>query len=179
MILCVLFGFPLKMLWLCCSAKLLLCFVGLGMSRLSDTNTMSHHLIDLICHIVYRTFMYFLHSINNGSTSKHLNYTTPPKNYRRGAFAVICFRWFRSCRDERSCGPRELAPQNCSSYRPSRPCDPTTLGLDILQALRHPRFGSWRHNHPSLPGIHLGIHAAPHQMPYCMPFRRSQWQSCF
>lgn len=41
---------------------------------------------------------------------------------------------------------------------------PKTLGLDILQALRHPRFGSWRHNHPSLLGIHLGVHAASHQM---------------
>jgi len=76
MILCVLFGFPLKMLWLCCSAKLLLCFVGLGMSRLSDTNTMSHHLIDVICHIVYCTFMYFLHSIDNGSTRNPETYTT-------------------------------------------------------------------------------------------------------
>lgn len=46
------------------------------MSRLSDTNTMSHHLIDVICHIVYCTFMYFLHSIDNGSTRNPETYTT-------------------------------------------------------------------------------------------------------
>lgn len=77
----VLFGFPLKVLWLCCSAKLLSCFDVLCWSLHVSAQWYQYHdsspnWFDLPHCLLY--FHVFLHSIDNWSTSKpfELHYST-------------------------------------------------------------------------------------------------------